>query len=86
MEIIIRQARATTMPRSLFVFVVSLSVFFSAEATSRADEGHFDVVVYGGTSAGVVAAVKAARRGKSVILIEPSQHLGGLTSGWLRQT
>ena len=42
-----------------------------------------DVCVYGGTSAGVVAAVQAARMGKSVVLIEPGKHLGGMTSGGL---
>jgi hypothetical protein len=44
-----------------------------------------DVVVYGGTSAGVIAAVHVAEAGKKVILIEPTAHLGGMTSnglGW----
>jgi len=45
-----------------------------------------DVVVYGGTSAGVAAAIQVARMGKSVILIEPGQHVGGLTSGGLGMT
>jgi hypothetical protein len=45
-----------------------------------------DVVVYGGTAAGVAAAVQARRMGKSVVLIEPSRRLGGLTSGGLGQT
>ena len=45
-----------------------------------------DVVVYGGTSAGVAAAIQAARMGKSVVLIEPSAHIGGLTSGGLGAT
>jgi ribulose 1,5-bisphosphate synthetase/thiazole synthase len=45
-----------------------------------------DVVVYGGTSSGVIAAVKAARSGKSVVLIEPGRHLGGLTTGGLGAT
>jgi ribulose 1,5-bisphosphate synthetase/thiazole synthase len=43
----------------------------------------YDVVVYGGTSAGVAAAVQAARMGKKVVLIEPTAHLGGLSSGGL---
>ncbi len=47
---------------------------------------HYDIVIYGGTSAGVAAAVQAARLDKSVILIEPGQHLGGLTSGGLGKT
>ncbi|MFN5297224.1 MAG: FAD-dependent oxidoreductase, partial [Planctomycetaceae bacterium] len=46
-----------------------------------ADGPVYDVVVYGGTAGGVVAAVTAAREGHSVVLIEPSQHLGGMTSG-----
>ncbi|MHB8973065.1 MAG: FAD-dependent oxidoreductase [Pirellulaceae bacterium] len=43
----------------------------------------YDVVVYGGTAAGVMAAVQAARLEKSVVLVSPARHLGGLTSGGL---
>ncbi|MEN8228119.1 MAG: FAD-dependent oxidoreductase [Bacteroidota bacterium] len=48
----------------------------------------YDIVIYGGTSAGIVAAVQASRMNKSVIIIEPgtSQQLGGLTSGGLGRT
>jgi hypothetical protein len=46
----------------------------------------FDVVVYGGTSAGVTAAVQARQMGRSVVLLEPGQHLGGLSSGGLGNT
>lgn len=42
-----------------------------------------DVCVYGGTAGGVAAAIQAARMGKSVVLIEPTKHIGGLTSGGL---
>ncbi|MEX0652676.1 MAG: FAD-dependent oxidoreductase [Phycisphaeraceae bacterium] len=45
-----------------------------------------EVCVYGGTSAGVVAAVAAARRGRTVILLQPGLHLGGMTSGGLGWT
>lgn len=45
-----------------------------------------DVVIYGGTSAGVSAAIQTARLGKSVLLIEPTNRLGGLTTGGLGQT
>jgi hypothetical protein len=38
----------------------------------------FDVVVYGATPAGVMAAVAAARQGLSVALLEPTAHLGGI--------
>jgi FAD dependent oxidoreductase len=37
-----------------------------------------DVVVYGGTSAGVAAAVQVARMGRSVVLVAPEKHVGGL--------
>jgi hypothetical protein len=46
----------------------------------------FDVVVYGGNAAGVVAAVQARRMGRSAVLLEPGRHLGGLTSGGLGNT
>lgn len=42
-----------------------------------------DVCIYGGTSAGVIAAYTAKKMGKSVLLIEPGKNLGGLSSGGL---
>jgi hypothetical protein len=46
----------------------------------------FDVVVYGGTAGGVIAAVAAAREGLKTALLEPSGHLGGMVSGGLGWT
>jgi hypothetical protein len=46
----------------------------------------FDVVVYGGTAGGVVAAVSAARQGLRTALIEPTAHVGGMVSGGLGRT
>ncbi len=45
-----------------------------------------DLAVYGGSSAGVIAAVAAARQGLNVVLLQPGKHLGGLTSGGLGWT
>jgi hypothetical protein len=45
-----------------------------------------DVIVYGGTSAAVTAAVEVIQSGKSVIVVSPDKHLGGLTSGGLGYT
>ena len=42
-----------------------------------------DICIYGGTAAGVIAAVAAANAGRSVILVEQGRHLGGMTSGGL---
>jgi hypothetical protein len=46
----------------------------------------FDVVVYGGTAGGVIAAVAAAREGLKTALLEPGGHLGGMVSGGLGWT
>ena len=43
----------------------------------------FDVCIYGGTSGGVIAAATLARQGRSVLLIEPTRHVGGMTAGGL---
>lgn len=42
-----------------------------------------DVVIYGGTSAAVIAAVQVKKMGKSVIVVSPDKHLGGLSAGGL---
>ena len=45
-----------------------------------------DICIYGGTSAGVIAAYTAAMDGKKVVLVEPGRHVGGMTSGGLGYT
>ena len=45
-----------------------------------------DIVVYGATSGGIVAAIQARACGRSVVLVEPGRHLGGLTAGGLGAT
>ena len=49
-------------------------------------EAEYDVCVYGGTSAGVIAAYAVAKQGKKVLLVETGQRLGGMSSGGLGQT
>jgi FAD dependent oxidoreductase len=55
-------------------------------AIRGAEPRRADVVVYGGTAAGVIAAVAAGREDKSVLLLEPGRHLGGMVSGGLGAT
>ncbi len=43
----------------------------------------FDLIVYGGTSSGVMAAYSAAQMGLDVALVEPTSHIGGMTTGGL---
>jgi len=45
-----------------------------------------DIIIYGGTSAAVTAAVQAKRMNKSVIMVSPDTHLGGLSAGGLGYT
>ena len=45
-----------------------------------------EVIVYGATPAGIIAAVAVAREGKSVLLLEPGRHLGGMITGGLCAT
>ncbi len=61
------------------------ALLLSAFAGNVFCETH-DLVVYGGTSAGIAAAVQVKRMGGSVIVIEPSQRVGGLSTGGLGQT
>ncbi|HET7697043.1 MAG TPA: FAD-dependent oxidoreductase [Vicinamibacterales bacterium] len=60
-----------------------LGLLLLSSVLTRAQAPAYDVVVYGGTSAGVIAAVQAARMGKSVVVVGPDRHLGGLSSGGL---
>ncbi len=68
--------------------ILALSSFCAPRpsSTQAAAPANYDIVVYGGTCSGVAAAVEAARMGKSVVLIEPGRHIGGLTSGGLGAT
>jgi len=54
--------------------------------TAQAQVEEADVCVYGGTSAGVIAATQAARMGRDVVLIEATRHLGGMSSSGLGMT
>lgn len=62
------------------------SVLWLTVPTRAADPATYDVVIYGGTSAAVIAAVEVSQAGKSVVIVCPDQHLGGLTSGGLGWT
>ncbi|MGK6350981.1 FAD-dependent oxidoreductase [Parapedobacter sp. DT-150] len=67
-------------------FVISCCLLSSFFSSAQEKEIEADLCIYGGTSAGVIAAYTAAKAGKSVVLIEPGQLLGGMSSGGLGQT
>ena len=60
--------------------------FFFVLQSVFAQSKSYDVCIYGGTSAGVIAARQAADMGKSVILIVPDGHIGGMATGGLGKT
>lgn len=64
-------------------FAVALG---SSQAAEPQTAPAYDVVVFGGTSAGVIAAVAAGRAGANVLLVESSYLIGGLTTGGLTKT
>lgn len=62
---------------SCFIGVVTLGF------TLPKKEYNADLIIYGGTSAAITAAVEAVNSGVSVIVVSPDKHLGGLSSGGL---
>ncbi len=72
--------------KKILSFLLPFLLSATADRSFQTFSQSADVCVYGGTSAGVMAAVAAKRAGKSVILIEPGKHLGGLTAGGLGAT
>ena len=62
--------------RRLFLYLLIIITICSCR-------NHYDVCIYGGTSAGVTAAYSAAQMGKKVIVVSPDMRIGGLTTGGL---
>lgn len=67
-------------------FSVSILLLVTLSFDHLFAEEQADVVVYGGTCAGVIAAVQAKKMGKTAIIVCPDKHLGGLSSGGLGWT
>ena len=67
--------------RSFRAFLVASAI--GLQSLAAAETRTADVLVYGATPAGICAAVGAAREGVSVLLIEPSEHVGGVNTGGL---
>ncbi len=84
--------RFTTPRAHAFACLGLLAAFFGTglplclAASGALHRFEADGCVYGGTSGGVIAAVEAARQGKSVALVVVNNHLGGMTSGGLGET
>ncbi|MGE0019510.1 MAG: FAD-dependent oxidoreductase [Draconibacterium sp.] len=71
-----------------FITILAI-VLIIAGCSSKQKQDNFysaDIIIYGGTSAAVIAAVEAVQTGKTVIIVSPDKHLGGLTAGGLGYT
>ncbi|MAX37774.1 FAD-dependent oxidoreductase [Gimesia sp.] len=68
---------------ALFILLQVLPVGLSAREQVDGKVTRADVLVYGSTPGGVCAAIAASREGASVILLEPTGHVGGLNTGGL---
>jgi hypothetical protein len=64
----------------IFFICSQISVLRAAEVIDS------DICIYGGTAGGVTAAVQAARMGKTAVIAEFGNHIGGMTSGGLGAT
>lgn len=74
------------MKNLILIFCFLLAFSCTAPQQEETLNDSYDIVVYGGTSGGVAAAIQASRMGKSVVMIEPYYRLGGMTTGGLGQT
>lgn len=68
------------------IFTAVLIAANAIPLRAEAETHEADIVVYGGTASAVTAAVQAKRMGKSVLMVSPDTHLGGLSSGGLGWT
>ncbi len=66
--------------------LLALLVFTSTQAISQLRTLETDVLVYGGTPAGIAAASVASKEGQRAVLIEPHSEVGGMLSGGLVAT
>jgi hypothetical protein len=71
------------MKRIVFLALISISTVAPSQSQVSKNSFTADVIVYGGTSSAVTAAVQIVRMGKSVIIVSPDIHLGGISSSGL---
>lgn len=71
------------MKSNLFVSILAVLIILGCQSQPVKRIYKADVIVYGGTSSAVTTAVQVVRMGKSVIIVSPDKHLGGLSSSGL---
>ena len=74
------------MKHRIITLLIALSSIVGGCNRSERAHDSYDLVIYGSTSSGIIAAYTAKMKGLNVLLISPDNHLGGLTSGGLGYT
>lgn len=67
------------MKTKIYLLLILALLSFTAHA-------QYDLVIVGGTPGGIMAAVAAAKQGKSSVIIERTAHIGGLPANGLGAT
>ena len=81
-----QKRRIINLTLALFIFGIMALTGCKESGEETKPIATADIIIYGGTSAAISAAVEAKRSGKSVIVVSPDIHLGGLSSGGLGYT
>jgi hypothetical protein len=71
------------MKQKVFFLLIVVLLLQGCKTNSKKWKYEADVIIYGGTSSAVTAAVQVSRAGKTVIIVSPDKHLGGMTSSGL---
>jgi hypothetical protein len=76
------------MSKLLHCLFLTIGIMFGGceNKSNNPNEYSADLIIYGGTSAAVAAAVEAVQSGKTVLVVSPDTNLGGLSSGGLGYT
>jgi hypothetical protein len=90
MRIVAATLAAATVSAALASFAAAVGPAAGGSTPSAADAqaqaAPYDVLVYGSTPSGIMAAVAAARHGASTALLSQRPHIGGVCSGGLGQS
>ncbi|MGJ8738462.1 FAD-dependent oxidoreductase [Zobellia laminariae] len=68
---------------SLIVMVLACTLQIGCSSAEKTEKLDADVIIYGGTSAAIATAIQLARMDKSVLVVCPEKHIGGLSASGL---
>jgi hypothetical protein len=86
MEILSTQADTCCFQAKGYRFIkILITIIFSIVLTSSAF-AQYDIVIVGGTPGGIMTAISAARLGKTSVILERTNHIGGLPANGLGAT